>query len=609
MATKKVITAELVDDLKRQEEYVAKQKSRPKAGMGLIFADAFLRGMRDLGYKSPATALDELVDNGIQASANHVTTVFSCKGKSGSKPQMLAVVDDGHGMVPDMIYYSVKWGGTHRENDRSGFGRYGYGLPSAAVSIAKRYTVYSKVTGGDWHAVTVDLEELAAKAESGEEVDVPQPRTARPPEFVLEQKEPFAVAKLESGTVVVLEDLDRLRKQTGWKTMNALRPRLLKHQGVTYRHIIPAPRLFVDGQEVKPVDPLFLMESGRFYDETEIMAQAVEAPSFEVETSTGEKGMVKIRVSWLPANFQAVDPKVAPGKAKTNQRFDVMKDHNGLLICRAGRQVDCLRTNPWSTFQNYDRNIKIEIDFDPALDEFYGITTSKQQIVIADDMWSRLEAAGVRKLIPDLRSKVGESRDRLEVEIQSAEQTGPRQSEEAMATSEKMKSTPTQPSPEKTKKAKEKLEAEAEKKSKQTGKPLEEVLEEIAAQVHACPYKVEFQAIPEGPFYRPDRIGLERRLIINTQHKFYSHLYNCPSSTPEIKAALEVLLFVLAEGELDVEGEYEAFYVSSRKNWSDRLANALKDLDPNDTIVDKASAMQEEAEVAAEAVRATESGA
>ena len=71
-------------------------------------------------------------------------------------------------------------------------------------------------------------------------------------------------------------------------------------------------------------------------------------------------------------------------RAKMNNRWEIMKDYNGLLICRERRQIDCIPPR-WTKFQNYDANIKIEIDFDPELDEFFGITTAKQQIVIDDD--------------------------------------------------------------------------------------------------------------------------------------------------------------------------------------------------------------------------------
>ena len=37
---------------------------------------------------------------------------------------------------------------------------YGYGLPSASLSLAKKYTIYSKVKGGDWHNIVFDITKL-----------------------------------------------------------------------------------------------------------------------------------------------------------------------------------------------------------------------------------------------------------------------------------------------------------------------------------------------------------------------------------------------------------------------------------------------------------------
>ncbi len=594
------VMPDMVDDLKRQEDYIEKQKSKKNSGMGLVFADAFLRGMRDLGYKSPATAIDELVDNSIQANATIVDIVFAHNGKSKSKPDQIAIVDNGHGMLPDMIYFAVKWGGTHREGDRSGFGRYGYGLPSASVSIAKRYTVYSKVSGGDWHSVTVDIDELAKMAERGGSVDIPEAIKKEPPKFVMDRKKPLDLKKLKSGSVVVLEDMDRMSKLSGWKQSNAISAKLIKHLGVIYRHIIPKARVFVNDIETQIVDPLFLMESGRFYDETSVMAIPIETASFETETKKGQKGLVKIRASLLPPNFQLTNPHDNLKKGKKNHRLKIMEEYHGLIICRAGRQIDCISPRKtWATYGIYDRNIKIELDFAPELDEFFGITTSKQQIVIEEDMWQKLESAHVPDLIKDMRKKREELRSKHEVNVKSREEKEERRiSEEAMQESEKFVPQPTSPSPEKVKKAKMKLQQEAEKESDRKDKPLEEVLEEIKVQTECRPYKVEFQAIPEGPFYRSERIGIQKKLIINTQHPFYTHLYDSPDSGPGIQSALEVLLFVLADAEIAAEGEMETFYQNARKNWSDRLSNALKSLDKNGDIFAKKSALQEEGEMA-----------
>ena len=77
-------------------------------------ASAFVEGMRDSGYKSTATAIDELVDNAIQAQAKRVDVIYDVSNPQGNQHDLgrIAVADNGHGMEPEMIRAAVLWGGT-----------------------------------------------------------------------------------------------------------------------------------------------------------------------------------------------------------------------------------------------------------------------------------------------------------------------------------------------------------------------------------------------------------------------------------------------------------------------------------------------------------------
>ncbi len=594
-----------IETIERQREYVKAQKKKGKA-LGLVFADAFLRGMRDVGYKSPAWALAEMIDNSFQAAANTVAVRFGfdATNKSQAKPDMLAVCDDGNGMIPEMIGYAVRWGGTDREGDRTGFGRYGYGLPSSTVSMAKRYTVYSKTPESPWHAVTVDLDALAEAASDVDKTEkLLSPRAAALPPWLVGADQKLDLSNLKSGTVIVLEDIDRLRKQPGWITAKILKSKLLETFGVIYRHWIPPRRMFVDGTEVEAVDPLFLMEHGRYYDESPVRAVRVATRSVEVQTDRGTTGRINIRASLLPPHFQLANPAVRRKGAKTNKRFDIMKAYNGLLICRERRQIDTIQP-PWTKFQNYDVNVKIEVDFDPEVDEYFGITTTKQQIVIDDEMWQKLQHSGkdggaLIDLVRDIRRAFESSQEKLVAEAESQlSEEQPRASALAMEASEKFKDKVPEPSPEQKAEADRNLERTATERAKAARKPKEEVLRELVVETAMRKFEVEFAAIPEGPFYRPMRLGEQKRVVINTEHPFYTKLYGVAS--PEVRAALEVLLFVLAERELECTGEAETFYKAERQKWSERLRHALDTLVADDTIVDKAAAVAEQMHMAAE---------
>lgn len=590
----------MIDTIDRQEQYVASQKEKGH-GLGVVFADAFLRGMRDLGYKNPAWALAEQLDNAFQAAAEVVAIRFGYDPSNSTrvKADHVAIVDNGNGMIPEMISYAVRWGGTDREGDRRGFGRYGYGLPSSAVSMAKRYTVYSKVRGGSWCSVTVDIDELAAAANDIVKTErLLTARAAQIPNWILrgaKDSDKLDVAALESGTIIVLEELDRLHKLGGWIKAESLRTKLLQHFGVIYRSWLPERRITIDGIEAEVVDPLFLMEHGRFVNETAVRAERVEARTFEVTTPRGTTGTVKIRASVLPPNFQLADPaQYGPG-AKRNRRFEIMKDYNGLLVCRAQRQIDTV-TPRWTKFQNYDANIKIEIDFDPELDEYFGMTTAKQQIVIDDEMWEKLQhsgkgGGGLMDLVGDLRTRFTELQHELAAtHLNRAPKEGPRPSVVAMEKSAKFKGTEAEPTQTQREEAQRNLEQRATERAAATGEPKEKVVEQLTQETKARRWEVEFAAITEGPFYRPTRLSEQKRLIINTDHPFFTKVY---SAAPEVAAALEVLLFVIGERELEVKNEAEVFYRGERQRWSERLRHALAALVEDDTVVNKAAAVAE----------------
>lgn len=570
------------EDLERQRRFV-KDLNEHGFSYPLIAAEAFVRGMRDSGYKSNATALDEFVDNAIQAQADQVDIVmgYATKNTSKKKPDYLAVVDNGHGMDPDMIRLAMLWGGTHREDDRTSFGRYGFGLPSAAVSISSSFAVISKVPGGQWQSVRIDLDDIASGKLNNKHgiVEAPTAVPGQVPAFV---RAVLPDGDLAHGTIVFLDNLDRLT----WKTSSGIKENLLHHVGLIYRELMRSVKIrvvdvsdAVDETAVQPIDPLFLRPDGRYYEDTPTRAEALPSASFAVkdrDSREKEVGTVRVRYSYLPPDFQ----KGSDG------RFKVMKENNGLIMLRAGRQIDVVTKLPDVTLINYDRNWGIEIDFDPTLDEEFGVTTNKQQITISDRMWDLLKQNGVISALKALRKRLGEDKNKRE----AAEQPKDKKSEKVAAATQKLRTRKAvPPSPEKEAKSQKLLEDETKRISKDTGKPEEAVKKEIESQ----PFKVDFEELPGAPFYRMLQVGAQKQLKINLSHRFYSDVYAGPHSSPRLQSALELLLIVLGECELDSEKERDAFYRTERPEWSRRLEIVLEDLDRSDPIVDLKSAATE----------------
>lgn len=559
-------------DLEAQRAY-AEAKVAEGFDFGLTIVEAFVRGIRDLGYKNTGTALDELIDNALQAEARHVDVVFGFRGASSSKPTDVAVIDDGHGMDALMQRLAVIWGGTHRENDRKGFGRYGYGLPSASVSMGRAFSVYAKVDGGTWTRVTVDLDAIeAGEYTVGNKVVVPAPVEAMLPDWISDAvTQRYGDDGPSSGVVVHIERLDRLT----WKTAGSLRPHLIEHFGITYRNPLSSDTavITVDGEQVEPIDPLFLTRGARYYGgDDEVRAEALEGMTIPVaDTDTGEVlGEIKVRFAYMPPSF------TKNGTSRAG-RLAIMKDHNGFVLMREGRQIDVLVRNPWTSILNNDRYWGVEIDFPAVLDEEFSVTTSKQQIRLSDRMWEILREAGVYKTVRHLRDRyvTENAADKRERE----DGPGPRASEQAMDDADRFKTSPPEPDPERDRRAKQAFDEEVERRQSHSDKPREDLERELQAEIDSHRYVVAEESAPGAPFFRVDQVGGRKVITINKAHRWYTDLYAGPESTPRLRAALEIMLLVLGDCELNAGGDRRLFYEVERQEWSRRMQVVLDRLD------------------------------
>lgn len=385
----------------KQNKYAARSRVR---NTDLIVPEAFIRGIRHLGYQSNVEALAELVDNAIQAYAESIDIVFSFQDVDRErKPSQIAIIDDGHGMDPAMMRIALLWGGTHRENDRDGLGRFGYGLPCAAVSIGRRFTIYSKTKGHRLHAVELDVDAIVSgNAISSRKIAIPPAQPAILPPFLRRAIRQAHPTGWRAGTIIVIDHLDRL----DWSTASGLKRNLIRRFGVTYHKLLSATRLTIDGTAVRPIDPLFLNPDAELFDLDEDRAIALDPVSFKLHTAEGRIGEVVLRYAWIPPSFAATDKSRDAVGMNANPRFPIIKQYHGVLFSRNGRLIDVRPRTPWTIFMNNDRYIRVEVEFSAALDEAFGVTTSKQQVSVTPEMWDHLRVAGLPKAIEHLRTKV-----------------------------------------------------------------------------------------------------------------------------------------------------------------------------------------------------------
>lgn len=572
----------LPEGLQAQHDYVEKLE-RDRFGWDILVGDAFIRGMRDIGYKSTSFAMAELLDNAVQGAASRIDVVFGFDG--GAKPTKIGVIDNGHGMEPKMVRAALIWGAGTRAENRKGFGKYGYGLPSASVSQCHRVSVYSLTPGGKWSRSYLDIDEIKdGHWTSGNHIVMPEEMPEGPPAFVVDYlKKHDRWTTFEHGTVVVWEGIDRVEP----KTRDHLRSSLVTNLGVIYRNYLLATPMTVDGDEVEPCDPLFLSEGFRYHDLDD--DRAIELPPAVVEVKdkkTGEAiGNMRVRYARMPATFfRKPDFKHTnrPGRGGMNDRLEIADANNGIIFCRNGRQIDVIRPprNLRSINATTDRFWAVEVDFDATLDDLFSITTSKQQVRPDDSVWDMLkDKAKLFDVIGEMFSKYKKEASAIAAEAEQAK-AGKRASVEAIEGATKFRpSKAPAPTPAREREAEENLDREARKRAARAGLAPEAVGRELVAERQGVDHDVDTEDMPGAPFFRCVQEGGTRILYLNVAHAFYTELYAGPGSTPRLRAGLEVLLWTLGNAEVDADPDSDRrrFYERERASvWSPHLADALQ---------------------------------
>ena len=227
--------------------------------------------LRDTPYNSTAHALAEIVDNSIDAGARNVDVLImnqrdtTPSGQSVRVVRGLAVIDNGHGMTPEVLAQALVVGGRPAEGNgiRRRMGKYGVGLPTSSLSQCTRVDVWSWQNGLDsaWRC-HLDVSEVRAG-----NVRVPVPVQEPPPELWLRQSRAEIVRDSGSGTLVVWSSLDRV----DWRTSRTTMERIEEEVGRIYRDFIRDRQVSLvmqsfdtDGsrdpsQTIRPNDPLYLI--------------------------------------------------------------------------------------------------------------------------------------------------------------------------------------------------------------------------------------------------------------------------------------------------------------------------------------------------------------
>ncbi|MGI8729267.1 MAG: ATP-binding protein [Solirubrobacteraceae bacterium] len=317
-------------------------------------AAAMIESMRAFGY-SPATAIADLVDNSITARARLIEVRMHWAGRDS----WVSVSDDGRGMEEDELRNAMRLGSRSPREERAAedLGRFGLGLKTASFSQCRSLTVASRRAAGTMGVRRWDLDVVAERGE-WYLLTSAAPRSA-------DRLDPIG---LEQGTVVLLENLDRLAGDVDADDDSAREHflqtagRVETHLGMVFHRFLGTrggPELRVNGNRVQPWDPF--------------MADHPSTQRFQSEHLMLHGHRIEVSPFVLPHHSKLTDAERTAGRGPEGWNA-----HQGFYVYRERRLLvagDWLRLGGQK--EEHAKLARIRIDLPNGLDGEWQIDVRK----------------------------------------------------------------------------------------------------------------------------------------------------------------------------------------------------------------------------------------
>ena len=522
------------DDAPKGGKTVLNRILKDGANVPLFFAQTLVSSLRDQGYNDTTSALCEHVDNSVQAGASEVRIYFRQTGKPGAYKTDIAVLDNGQGMAPNVLKVAMAFGGSMNFNNRSGIGRFGMGMKTAALSMSPLVEFYSWQEPKAIYNIALDVEAIGRERTNNVLLPDPElldelpddvadiiqkpmsvPRDRSQQTLLADAKDDLREVLGRSGTVIYMPNCDRL----SFAKANTLVDHATKEMARVYRRAIgEGLRLFVNNRQVTAFDPTYSMPSARhrqYLDEVEtkdsklVTAKFVDVPIHDSKDS--ETAQVKISLYKLPIEEWYHLPQ------KTLRNDLHIFNGQTVSILRNGRELFADRMAELTTRHSITHWFRVQIDFPGELDEAFGVAANKQ---------------GVRPkgYVKDaIKKGIGEDISTVINEIRRFQSEQRVNAEAAKPSTSESKATSADPHQARTLsltlEEKEQIEENLRTLAVSLKRP-NETDDEAFERVKASQYIIQYVHDEYWPFYRAERRYGRVILSINTAHPFYSELYD-----------------------------------------------------------------------------------
>jgi hypothetical protein len=572
---------------------------KESASVPLFFAQTFVQSLRDVGYNTTTSALEEHVDNAIEAGATEIRVFYRQTGSKGDLQTDIMVWDNGRGMPPNVLKVATSFGGSLSFGNRSGIGRFGMGMKTAALSMSPVMELYSWQELRAVYCMVLDTNAIGR--ERANVIELPDPKFSdilppeilqfftRPLSFPKDRSEQNLVAPGDAdvwerlgphGTIVYMPECDRI----SWATDRKLVDHATKEMARVYRRALAGGlKLYLNNRRVDAFDPTYAMIAARHarVDGLKIKtSRLVVKKEIEIKLNDDKSETAKavVKLYALPIeDWSTLPRKTLKNDLHLFEGFNVSILRNDREVF-AGFMPDIA---PRHSVANWYR---IEIDFPGILDEAFGVAANKQGVRPKGYAIDAINAA-----VGDEISTLTEEIKRFQ-SMRASERKGSAQSpSEARANeADAFLSEPLDPALTPAEEA----QMEANLRGLAVGLIRDGENEQDAFErVKSSRYIIAYTSDPYWPFYHVEHKFGRIILTINTAHPFFSELYqpllksgvsegveNEETGEPSAAGprgpavALELMLLSLARAQSVLSrenGDAAKVFEAFRRSWSE----------------------------------------
>ena len=486
-----------------------------------------IESLRCLGYDN-YVAIADLVDNCIDAEANLVRIkVWQERGDF-----RIAIGDNGSGMDKDTLDEALKLGSLTVKNPVSDLGKFGMGLVTASLSLARKTTVISKMSGKFCTSIS-DIDEVISRNRFCKYLD----------ESTDEEIEIFNtfVPDAQAGTLVLLDKCDGIKNLHTTNFANTLK----KHLGRVHRHFLRANlKVTVNGQEIEAVDPLELDNS-----DTEIFSDEVYPVKINLNGSSRVEN-VHVKITLISENAAAGERDIT--LSLKNQGFYVLRNNREII---AASTLDA-----FSKHNDFNR-MRGEVFLSGEIDSVVGIDFTKRDIVLDQSfkdqlvMYLKGQCTTIKRR-ESSKSRVKESDEVVELHEQA---------QKAIDQKSKLLITPSAPKEKRTPRQKKSPHIQGEGGNEGSILMRQNFRKTQPGNVHRCRFQYA-KLGSNGQIYECD---LEGRIVVitwNIDHPFYQRFVLDQRSDGRLVTAVDYLIFSMASAELTLLNDDNIDLLNSLKS-------------------------------------------